>query len=52
MLEFVQTTLLIFLMHDHPDGAAIDTKVVFAGMFATKVALSAALGPLLVKTCV
>src|SRR5208282_4959890 len=36
----------------HPAGAAIDTKVVLVGIGATSVALSAALGPLLVTTCV
>src|ERR1700677_2044980 len=32
-----------------PDGAAIEAKVVFAGTVSTIVALSAALGPLLVR---
>src|SRR5271163_1146437 len=36
----------------HPEGAAIETNVVLAGIGATTVALSAALGPLLVTTCV
>src|ERR1700722_1014560 len=56
MFTFVQTTLPVpptpGLKQVHPPGAAIETKVVFAGMIATTVALSAALGPLLVTTCV
>jgi hypothetical protein len=40
------------VMQVQPAGAAIDTRVVFAGIVATSVALSAALGPLLVTTCV
>ena len=36
----------------HPDGAEIETNVVPAGIAWTKLALSAALGPLLVMTCV
>jgi hypothetical protein len=35
-----------------PAGAATDTKVVFVGTPSTNVALSAALGPLFVTTCV
>jgi hypothetical protein len=47
MFDVLQTTLPVpvGVMHVHPAGDAIDTKVVFAGIFATSVALSAALGP-------
>jgi hypothetical protein len=52
MLAFVQTTLPVppspGLRQLQPAGAAIDTSVVFVGIAATRVALSAALGPLLV----
>ena len=36
----------------HPEGAVKETNVVFAGTASTMVALSAALGPLLVSTWV
>jgi hypothetical protein len=36
----------------HPAGAANPARVVFAGITVTNVALSAALGPLFVSTCV
>src|SRR5580658_4288966 len=53
---FVQTTLPVtptpVFRQLHPAGAVKDTSVVFAGIVATTVALSAALGPLLVTTCV
>src|SRR5271169_4250497 len=39
-------------MQVQPAGADMETRVVFAGMVSTKVELSAALGPLLVTTCV
>src|ERR1035437_623214 len=56
MLALVQTTLPVTpspaFRQLHPAGAATDTSVVFAGIAATTVALSAALGPLLVTTCV
>ena len=56
MLTSVQTTLpvppLPGVVQLHPAGAAIETKVVLAGTGATMVALSAALGPLFVITCV
>ena len=40
------------MKHVQPAGEAIETNVVFAGIVATSVALSAALGPLFVTTCV
>src|SRR5258708_7875194 len=56
MFEFVQTTFPVLPTAGprqlHPAGAAIDTNVVFVGTGATTVALSAALGPLFVTTCV
>jgi hypothetical protein len=56
MLTSVQTTLPVppvpGVMQLHPAGGVMETKVVFAGMGATSVALSAALGPLFVTTCV
>src|SRR5579863_2949099 len=56
MPTLVHTTLpvppMAGVMQLHPAGAAIDTKVVFAGIVVTTVALSAALGPLLVTICV
>src|SRR6266446_1222543 len=56
MLALVQTTLPVapreVFRQLHPAGAAIDTRVVFEGIAATTVALSAALGPLLVTNCV
>src|SRR5271165_1702372 len=52
----VQTTLAVppvpGVMQLHPAGGVIDTSVVFAGMGTMSVALSAALGPLFVTTCV
>ena len=36
----------------HPAGALSETNVVFAGTAVTSVALSAALGPMFVTTCV
>ena len=56
ILAFMQTTVPGFpapgLVQLHPDGALIETKVELVGTGATYVALSAALGPLLVTTCV
>ena len=56
MLALVQTTfpvaLTAVLRQLHPAGATMDTNVVLAGIEATTVALSAALGPLFVTTCV
>src|SRR5579863_740574 len=56
IFELVQTTFagpgVPGVMHDHPAGAIIDVKAVFAGTVSTRVALSAALGPLFVTTCV
>src|SRR5580693_4693832 len=56
MSRFVHTTLPELptpgLMQLHPAGAEIETKVVLLGTVATRVALSAALGPLFVTTCV
>jgi hypothetical protein len=56
ILAFVQTTFPVPPAPGdrqlHPDGATIETSVVLAGIGATYVALSAALGPLLVTTCV
>src|SRR5579864_3324914 len=56
MLTSVHTTLPVppvpGVMQLHPAGGVIDTSVVFAGMGVMSVALSAALGPLLVTTCV
>jgi hypothetical protein len=55
MLKSVQTTLPVKptegVLQTQPDGADIETKVVFAGVACTKTASSAALGPLLVTTC-
>jgi uncharacterized membrane protein YccF (DUF307 family) len=51
-LTIEQTTLLDPLMQVHPEGAAIETNVVLAGIVATRVALSPALGPLSVTICV
>jgi hypothetical protein len=40
-------------VQDHPLGIGVsETKVVFAGVISVKVAVAAALGPLLVNTCV
>jgi hypothetical protein len=52
MFTFVQTSLPEPAPQLHPAGGIMDTNVVFAGMVATSVALSAALGPLLVTTWV
>ena len=56
MFTLLQTTLPVpptgGVRQLHPAGTAMDTNVVFAGTVATMVALSAALGPLLVTTCV
>jgi len=55
-LKSVQTILPVpptaGVVHVHPEGAASETNVVLAGTPSTKAALSAALGPLLVTTCV
>src|ERR1700693_3030329 len=51
IFALVQTTLPVapaaVFKQLHPAGAVSDTRVVFAGIAATRVALSAALGPLL-----
>src|SRR3982074_1930332 len=56
ILELLQTVLPVpptpGVMQLQPAGDAIETKVVFAGIVATSVALSAALGPLLVTSWV
>src|SRR5277367_1098789 len=56
MLALLQTTLPVaptaVFRQLHPAGAVNDASVVFAGIVVTTVALSAALGPLLVTTCV
>ena len=56
MFKAVQTTLperpTPGVMQVHPAGDASDMKVVLAGSDSTNVALSAALGPLLVMTWV
>src|SRR5580692_10173715 len=56
MSALVQMTLpplpTIGRMQLHPDGGVIETNVVFAGTGTMTVALSAALGPLLVATTV
>src|SRR5580704_5551278 len=56
ILTLVQTTFPVVPTPGaeqlQPEGAAIETKVVLVGIGATMVALSAALGPLLVTTCV
>ena len=56
MLRSVQTTLPVpppaGVTQLQPAGAATETNVVFAGTASTSVALSAALGPLLVTSCV
>jgi hypothetical protein len=56
MSTFEQTALpavpIAGVMQLHPSGAAMETKVVFAGTVEIRVALSAALGPLLVTICV
>lgn len=52
----VHTTLPVLptggVVQVQPAGTAMETNVVFAGTASTSVALSAALGPLLVTTCV
>jgi hypothetical protein len=56
MFVSVQTILPVLpapgLEQVHPEGAVIETSVVFAGTDVAKVALSPALGPLSVTTCV
>ena len=56
MFASVQTTLPVAptagAAQIHPTGEVIDPNVVFAGTEVEIVALSAALGPLLVTTCV
>src|SRR6266446_4753364 len=56
MFNVVQTTLPVpptaGVRQVQPAGADIETKVAFAGTASINVALSAALGPLLVTTCV
>jgi hypothetical protein len=56
IFKFVQTTLPVLptggVVQLQPAGAAIEANVVFAGTASTSVAWSAALGPLLVTTCV
>src|ERR1700728_1265180 len=55
MFKLVQTTLPVppteGRVQVQPTGADSETKVVFAGTASTSVALSAALGPLLVTSC-
>jgi hypothetical protein len=55
MFELLHTTLPVpptpGTTQLHPAGDVKETNVVFAGTLATRVALSAALGPLLVTTC-
>src|SRR6266852_5332702 len=56
MFELLHTTLPVpptaGAIQLQPAGEAIETNVAFAGTLATRVALSAALGPLLVTICV
>jgi hypothetical protein len=54
MSEFVHTRLPVAPgpIHDHPAGGETETSPIFAGIGSISVALSAALGPLLVTTCV
>src|ERR1017187_2580851 len=56
MVNVEQTTLPVAagagVVQVQPAGAAIETKVVLAGIVSTRVALSAALGPLSVTTWV
>src|SRR5271165_6329793 len=56
MFKSVHTTLPVFptpgVVQLHPAGAERETSVVLAGMASDRVALSAALGPLLVTTWV
>jgi hypothetical protein len=56
-LGFVQVIVPAFpaigVVQDHPVGNGVsEKKVVFAGVVSVKVAVVAALGPLLVTTCV
>ena len=51
-LTIEHTTLLDPVLQVQPEGAAIETNVVLAGIVATRVALSPALGPLSVTICV
>ena len=51
-LTIEHTTLLDPVVHVQPEGAVIETNVVLAGIVATRVALSPALGPLLVTISV
>jgi hypothetical protein len=51
-LTMEHTTLLDPAVQVQPEGAAIETNVVLAGIVATRVALSPALGPLSVTICV
>jgi len=56
MLRSVQTIFPVAptagVTQFHPEGAVKETNVVLAGTASVIVALSAALGPLLVSTCV
>lgn len=56
ILRSVQTTLPVLptggVVQVQPAGAAMETNVVLVGTASTRVVLSAALGPLLVRTCV
>ena len=56
MLVFVQITFPVLpapgVRQLHPDGAEMETNVVLVGTAETYCALSAALGPLFVTTCV
>jgi hypothetical protein len=56
IFKAVQTTLpaapTVGVVQLQPTGAATETKVEFVGTASTNVALSAALGPLFVTTCV
>jgi hypothetical protein len=56
MFRLVQTTLPLLptagVVQVQPAGVAMETNVVLLGTASTRVALSAALGPLLVTTCV
>lgn len=56
IFRLVQTTLPVLptagVVHVQPAGVAMETNVVLLGTASTMVALSAALGPLLVTTCV
>ena len=52
ILTVEHTTLLDPVMQVQPEGAAIETYVVLLGIVAISVALSPALGPVLVTICV